>query len=120
MIAKPMIAAVLVAGLLAYGAVGNAPAFGGRGPTPRAQQRITITGLGKALIPPSDKPDPALANATVTLDDGTVYYVYGWGGIIVAKKGDGKKVEVTGFPGEKNGQKTITAASVHVKIIVVE
>lgn len=110
---KILISAVIVIGLW------GGPALLA-GPAPKADQRITITGLGKALVPPGDKPDPAIANATVTTDDGSVYYVYGWGGIIVAKKGDGKRVEVTGFPGTKDGKKTITAASVHVKIIVVE
>jgi len=88
--------------------------------------RTTITGMGKALV--ADAKDPSVANATVTVttkdQDGketqVVYDVYGWAGVIVAKQGDGKKVEVTGVVGEKDGKKTITGRSVDVKIIIVE
>ena len=119
MATRQLVASVLVAAVIAGGAWGGV-LLAGPDAAPAAAQRITITGMGKALAPPGDKPDVAIANATVTTDDGTVYYVYGWGGVIVAKKGDGKRVEVTGFPGVKDGKKTITAASVGVKIIVVE
>ncbi|HUT33491.1 MAG TPA: hypothetical protein VNE39_08440 [Planctomycetota bacterium] len=84
--------------------------------------KSTITGMGKALV--TDAKDPSVANATVTVTaaDGSqvAYDVYGWAGIIVAKQGDGKKVEVTGVVGEKDGKKTITGRSVDVKIIIVE
>ena len=84
--------------------------------------KTTITGMGKALV--ADPKDASVANATVTVTaaDGTqtVYDVYGWAGVIVAKQGDGKKVEVTGVVGEKDGKKTITGRSVDVKIIIVE
>jgi len=83
--------------------------------------KTTITGMGKAVV--ADAKDPSVANATVTVTtDGTqvVYDVYGWAGVIVAKQGDGKKVEVTGVVSEKDGKKTITGRSVDVKIIIVE
>jgi hypothetical protein len=84
--------------------------------------KTTITGMGKAVV--ADAKDPSVANATVTVTtaDGTqaVYDLYGWAGVIVAKQGDGKKVEVTGVVGEKDGKKTITGRSVDVKIIIVE
>lgn len=106
---------VLVVGLVLASVVGAA--------APPKAKKVTITGMGKALGDASGKLDPAVANATVTVtanDTQVVYDVYGWGGVIIAKQADGKKVEVTGVIGEKNGKKTITAASVEVKIIVVE
>ena len=87
--------------------------------------KVMIQGKAKALIPynPNDKHmNVSIAHATVTVTaDGTdtVYYVHGWGGVICAKN-DGKTVQVTGVVGESGGKKTITAASVNVKIIVVE
>jgi len=103
---------------------GEEPATGPKQPVPpRGAEKVTITGMGKALGHASGKLDPVVANATVTVKEHgveVVYYIHGWGGIIIAKQADGKKVEVTGFLGEKNGKKTITAASVGVKIIVVE
>jgi len=91
-------------------------------PTFRPGERVTITGMARALV--ADAMDPSVANATVTVTaaDGSqvAYDVYGWAGVIVAKQGDGKKVEVTGVVGEKDGRKTITGRSVDVKIIIVE
>ena len=67
--------------------------------------------------------DPAIANATVTVTENgavTVYYVYGWAGIICARTVS-KTVEVTGTVGKTTaGQTTITAASVNVKVIIVQ
>jgi len=113
--------AMLVA--LVVGLVGFAFASAVRADDTTKAKRVTLTGMGKALGHASGKMDPAIANATLTVKgQGTsvIYDVYGWGGIIIAKQADGKKVDVTGFLGEKNGKKTITAASVGVKIIVVE
>lgn len=127
MAVKVLVGAVMVSG--AWGSTtvlaGDEQVVGRTGPVAAATtQRVTLAGIGKAIGDPKAKMDPAVANATltVTADDGTVtvYDVYGWGGIIIAKNADGKKVEVTGVVGEKNGKKTITAASVGVKIIVVE
>lgn len=127
MAVKVLVGAVVVSG--AWGSTtvlaGDEQVVGRTGPVVAATtQRVTLAGIGKAIGDPKAKMDPAVANATltVTADDGTVtvYDVYGWGGIIIAKNADGKKVEVTGVVGEKNGKKTITAASVGVKIIVVE
>lgn len=127
MITKQLVVSVLVGSVVVSGAWGSTPVLAGEeklvaaaGPAPVATQRITIKGLGKALGDASGKMDPAAANATVTLDDGTVYYVHGWAGVIVAKKGDGKTVEVSGYVGVKDGKKTITGKSVDVKVIVVE
>jgi hypothetical protein len=89
--------------------------------------KTTITGMGKALGEASGKLDPTAANATVTVtttaagkDTQEVYYVYGWAGVIVAKQGDGKKVEVAGTVAEKDSKKTITGKSIDVKIVVVD
>ena len=127
MITKQMVVKVLVGAVLVSGAWGSTPVLAGEeklvaagGAAPMATQRITIKGTGKALGNASGTMDPAVANATVTLDDGTVYYVYGWAGVIVAKKGDCKVVEVAGYVGVKDGKKTITGKSVDVKVIVVE
>ena len=84
----------------------------------------TITGVSKALPAYNpDKMNPSVANATVTVSANgtdTVYYVYGWAGIICAKN-DGKTVEVTGAVRTTSiGQLTITARSVDVKVIVVQ
>ncbi|MCX6995992.1 MAG: hypothetical protein NTV49_02645 [Kiritimatiellaeota bacterium] len=89
---------------------------------PTAGTRVTITGMGHALSHASGNMNPMSANATVTVTENgsaVVYYVCGWAGVIVAKQGDGKKVEVTGVIGEKYGKKTITGKSIDVKIIVV-
>ena len=86
-------------------------------------ERVTLTGISKALGDPNGKPDPSVANATLTVTkDGNavVYYVHGWAGVICAKQADGKKVDVTGVIGEKDGKKTITGKSIDVKIIIVE
>jgi hypothetical protein len=85
-------------------------------------ERMTLTGMGKALVANPKAPSVANATVTVTATDGSqvVYDVYGWAGVIVAEKGDGKKVEVTGVVGEKDGRRTITGKSVDVKIIIVE
>jgi hypothetical protein len=106
------------------GAWGNVAVMAGQektvAATPMAETtKVTITGMAKALGDPSAKMDPTVANATVTTSDNTVYYVYGWAGVIVAKN-DGKKVEVNGYVGEKDGKKTITGKSIDVKVIVVE
>jgi len=100
--------------------------FAGAGSTvaadPPTTTRVTITGTGHALGDASGNMNPQVANATVTVTENgnpAVYYVYGWAGVIVAKQGDGKQVEVTGMVGEKDGKKTITGRSVDVKIIVV-
>jgi hypothetical protein len=90
--------------------------------TVAADEKVTITGMGKALGDASGNLNPAVANAAVTVTENgneVVYYVYGWAGVIVAKQGNGKKVEVTGAVGEKDGKKKITARSIDVKIIVV-
>jgi hypothetical protein len=60
--------------------------------------KVSITGTAKALGDSNAKMDPSVAYATVTTEDRTVYYVYGWAGVIVAKS-SGKKVEVTGAVG---------------------
>ena len=87
-------------------------------------ERVTLTGMGKALGNTNEQMDPSKASATLTVtDDGgkeTVYHVYGWAGVIVAKQGDGKKCEVTGVVNEKGGKKAITGKSIDVKIIVVD
>ncbi|MGD0897066.1 MAG: hypothetical protein ABR915_04470 [Thermoguttaceae bacterium] len=113
--------AMLVA--LAVGLVGFAYASAALAGDPPSAKKATITGMGKALGDAGGKLDPSAANATVTVTKNgakIVYDVYGWGGIIIAKQADGKKVDVTGVVGERDGKKTITAASVGVKIIVVE
>ncbi|MCY3024305.1 MAG: FecR family protein [Planctomycetota bacterium] len=107
---------------------GESRVFGAEAGTQEANggthERVTLTGMGKALGDASGKLDPTQANATLTVtDDGgkeTVYDVCGWAGVIVAKQGDGKKVEVTGVVYEKDGKKRIIGKSVDVKIIVVE
>jgi hypothetical protein len=87
-------------------------------------EKLTLTGMGKALGNTNEKMDPAKASATLTVTDDagkeTVYHVYGWVGVIVAKQGDGKKCEVTGVINEKGGKKAITGKSIDVKIIVVD
>ena len=50
----------------------------------------------------------------------TVYYVNGWAGVILAKQADGKKAEVSGTVGYKDGKYTLTGKSVDVKVIVVD
>ncbi|HUT33493.1 MAG TPA: FecR domain-containing protein [Planctomycetota bacterium] len=91
-------------------------------PAFRPGERVTITGMAGALV--ADAKDPSVANATVTVTaaDGTqvVYDVYGWAGVIVARQGDGKRVEVTGVVGGNDGKRTITGKSVDAKIIIVE
>jgi hypothetical protein len=86
--------------------------------------RVTITGVSKALVDANaDKMDSKVAYATVTVTASgtdTVYYIYGWGGVICARN-NGKTVEVTGIPGTTtDGKNKITAASVGVKVIVVK
>ena len=131
MVTKQMVVKVLVGAVLVSGAWGSTTVVAGEekaigassNATPLATQRVTIRGVGKALGDASGKMDPSIANATVTVTNNNVedvYYVYGWAGVIVAKKGDGKTVEVTGYLGTKDGKKTITGKSVDVKIIVVE
>ena len=86
-------------------------------------KKVTLSGVAKALGDPKAKMDPAVANATLTVSKGgekTVYQVYGWAGVILAMKADGKKAEVSGVIGAKNGKKTVTGRSVDVKVIVVE
>jgi len=107
---------------------GESRVFGAEGAKHEANggthERVTLTGMGKALGDANGKLDPTQANATLTVtDDGgkeTVYDVCGWAGVIVAKQGDGKKVEVTGVVYEKDGKKRIVGKSVDAKIIVVE
>ena len=85
--------------------------------------RVTLTGMSKALGDPNGNLNPSAANATLTVtEDGNevVYYVHGWAGVICAKQADGKKVDVTGVIGEKDGKKIITGKSIDVKIIIVE
>jgi len=98
-------------------------------PVRPANERVTITGMARALVADARRElDPSVANATLTAtvtgSDGTetqaVYHVYGWAGVILAKAGDGKKAEVTGMVSEKDGKRTITGRSVDVKIIIVE
>ena len=113
-----LMSVVLMAGL-----IGFVFALAVRADDATKAKRVTLTGIGKALRDPGDKPDVSIANATLTVKGKgapVVYDVYGWGGVIIAKQANGKKVDVTGFLGEKNGRKTITAASVGVKIIVVD
>jgi hypothetical protein len=104
---------------------GSAPS----GPPFRPGERVTITGMAKALVANvRGELDPSSANATLTVtatgSDGketqVVYDVRGWAGVILAKAGDGKKAEVTGVASEKDGRWTITGKSVDVKIIIVE
>jgi hypothetical protein len=135
MCTKRMAVKVLVGAVLLSGAWGNVALSAGNdtmvvAAPPQANlaqmsttARVTITGMSKALGDPKAKMDPAVANAIVTVaaDNTQVdYYVYGWAGVICATRADGKKVEVTGVVGEKDGKKTITGKSVDVKIIVVE
>ena len=91
--------------------------------TPEAQ-RVTLTGTGKALGDANAKADPTHASATLTVTDSagkeTVYDVCGWAGVIVAKQGDGKKVEVSGVVYEKDGRMRIVGKSIDVKIVVVD
>jgi len=93
-------------------------------PLARAETtRVTITGVSHALSDPNSKMDPAAANATVAVSANgvnSVYYVHGWAGVICAKN-DGKTVQVTGVVGQDSkGNKTITARSIDVKVIVVQ
>lgn len=127
MVTKQLVVKVLVGAVLVSGAWGSTSVQAGEekvltaaGAVPMDAARVTIKGTGKALHDASGQMNPSVANATVTTDDGTEYYVYGWAGVIVAKKGDGKRVEVTGVVGTKDGKKTITGKSVDVKIVVVE
>jgi hypothetical protein len=121
------VAALVAAVVLASGVAGNyvaAASAAPQGNTPAASDKQTITGVAKALPAyHADKPDPAIASATVTVTANgtdTVYLVYGWGGVICAKN-SGKTVEVTGKVRQTTaGQETITAASVNVKVIVVQ
>ena len=82
--------------------------------------KATITGVAKALTDPTTKMDPGVANATVTVTAGatqTIYYVYGWGGVVGAKH-TGKTVQVTGVLRQtSSGRNAITAASVDVRVI---
>lgn len=124
MLSKRMAVMVLVGAAMLTGAWGNVALAAGLEKTVAAAPmddtaKVTISGTAKAIGDASTKMNPSVANATLTTSDNTVYYVYGWAGIIVAKN-DGKKVEVTGVVGEKDGKKTITARSVDVKVIVVE
>ena len=82
--------------------------------------RVTLTGMSKAIATTSTNRNQAQPNATLTVSGGDVYQVYGWAGIICATKADGKKVEVDGVIGQRDGKKTITAKSIDVKIIVVD
>lgn len=92
--------------------------------TTHETERVMLTGMGKALGDATGKPDPTRANATLTVtgEGGkeTVYDVCGWAGVIVAKQGDGKKVEVSGVVYEKDGKKRIVGKSIDVKIVVVD
>ena len=71
----------------------------------------------------ADKMDNNVSIATVTVTANgvdTVYNVYGWGGNICAKN-DGKTVEVTGTVSVTTaGEVRILAASVGVKVVVVQ
>jgi len=129
---KQMIVRVLVGAVLVSGTWGEYRLNAGETARGPHYERVTITGIGKSLVEDATAPnkhfDPSVPNATVTVEtpgEGgkkaqTVYYVAGWAGAIVAIKGDGKKVEVTGVVSEKDGKKTITGRSVDVKILVVE
>jgi hypothetical protein len=97
----------------------HAPVTGGR---------ITVTGMARATGNPAGNLDPMAANATLTvtkknadgIDSETVYYVNGWAGVILAKQADGKKAEVSGTIGYKDGRYTLIGKSVDVKVIVVD
>ena len=109
---------VLVAGLVSLAPI--QASFAGDTAT-----RVTLTGMGKALVDANSKMDPSVASATLTVTpaDGSaavVYDVRGWAGVIVAKQGDGKKCDVTGVVSDYNGKKTIIGKSIDVKIIVVD
>jgi hypothetical protein len=103
---------------------GEEPVSGPKQPAPsRSTGRVTVTGVGKALRNARGTLDPYVANATVTVKEHgaeVVYNVYGWGGVTIAKQADGKRVDVNGYLGEKDGKKAITAASAGVKIIIVD
>jgi len=83
--------------------------------------RVTISGIGKALVDPNAKMDPTIASASVTtLSTATqpniTYLVYGWAGVIVAKRADGKLVDVTGVVSEHGGRRSILGKSIDVAI----
>lgn len=83
--------------------------------------RVTISGMGKALVDPNAKMDPLAANASVTTistatQPNMTYLVYGWAGVIIAKRADGKMVDVTGVVSDKNGAKSILGKSIDVAI----
>jgi hypothetical protein len=82
---------------------------------------VTISGIGKALVDPNAKMDPTIASASVTtLSTATqpniTYLVYGWAGVIVAKRADGKLVDVTGVVSEHGGRRSILGKSIDVAI----
>ena len=119
------VAAMVALVLLAGGAVGaQVKVAQAAAPAALATDQQTITGVTKALPAYNpNKMNPGVANATVTVTvngTDTVYYVYGWAGIICAKN-DGKTVEVTGTVRTTSiGQLTITGKSIDVKVIVVQ
>lgn len=84
-------------------------------------ERVTITGMAKAIGNAGGQLDPKIANATLTVTKEAggspeVYYVSGYAGVILAKQCDGKKAEVTGTLSQSNGKMTITGRSVDVKM----
>jgi hypothetical protein len=103
---------------------GEQPAAGPNPPaSSRGAEKVTITGMAKALGGAGGKLNPNVPNATLTVTTNgakVVYYVSGWAGVILAKQADGKKADVSGVVTEKGGRKTITGKSMDVKIIVVE
>ena len=116
--------------ILTGGAVGTYVATAAPAPHPKtlaaapADQKQTITGIAKALpnyVPGKMDPKVSIATVTVTVNGAdTVYHVYGWAGNICAMN-DGKTVEVTGkVYTDSAGQLAILAASVNVKVIVVQ
>ena len=91
--------------------------------SPHGTERVTLTGMAKALGNSKRKLDPGVPNATLTVSTGgatAVYYVSGWAGVILAQRADGKKAEVSGVVAETGGRKTIAGRSMDAKIIVVE
>ncbi|HEY3324149.1 MAG TPA: hypothetical protein VGP72_27095 [Planctomycetota bacterium] len=91
---------------------------------PGNDKRVTLVGMGKALVDPNGKFDAKVVYATLTVTEGngkeTVYDVMGGAGLFLAKEGDGKKCEVSGVVYEKNGRKRIVGRSIDMKVIVVD
>jgi len=117
-----LLLAVAGAGLTAFLSVNVAEAS-----DQPASEKATISGMVNAMGEIGsigEKPNLAIANATLTVikKDSTgkktevVYYVYGWAGVILGQRADGKEAEVTGTISEKDGKKTITARSIDARI----